>query len=348
MKTSFVFSPKELPDCEDLQRFQSFINSVRINEETAIDEEYLPLAISYLKELMASVESAVRIEHPVASKCYNFNDATYTIQQEKELIGRLNDLAARILGKKMSEEDKKHFNMDGFYPYYTQQPLRILFVGREACWMSNMNYIETLLSDLKEGKVGSWSLNQYPFHKRQFYMAYGILSAVHRNYLFSKWDEVPWADEMAKNIFAKESGNLNNSELESMSWAFMNMSKISNDTGDWRTDDRRYRPYVDSHHDEIKEEIRLLQPDLIIGANVYDLVTILGYNEEECDRDNSNCYFYSSAKDGVPPFLNCYHFSAIKNDRKCFYEAVASVLSKNDRLKEIVENHKKWEMKVNS
>lgn len=339
MQTSFVFSPKEFED-KNWKRFQSLITSLGISDNT-IESEYLPVAISYLKELIASMEGAVRTEHSVGQG-YKFSNNIFQVQDEKNLANSLNDLLGEFT-EGLSQEERKHFNMDGFYPYYTQQPLRILFVGREACWMSNKNYIETLLPDLRDGKVGSWSLNQYPFHKRQFYMAYGILVAARSpSYSFPEWKDVPWADTLANGIFAKESGSLDNSKLTSMSWAFMNLSKISNDTDDWRTDESRYRPYVDSHYEAIKEEVKQLKPDLIIGANVYDLVSILGYDEKNCDRENADCYFYPSPKEGVPPFLNCYHFSAIKSDRKCFYDAVASVLSKDDRLKNIVTNHKEW------
>lgn len=162
---------------------------------------------------------------------------------------------------------------------------------------------------------------------------------------FPKWNDVPWASDLARILFARESINKDLIEdveikpvscIQGMSWAFMNLSKISNDTGDWTTDNKRYGSFVQPRHDLVREEIEILRPDVIVGANVHDLVPILGYEDAESDRDtDANCYYYPS-KNGFPPFLNCYHFSAIKNDQTCFYDAVMTVADKY--WSEIVRN----------
>ena len=74
------------------------------------------------------------------------------------------------------------------------------------------------------------------------------------------------------------------------------------------------------------KQISTLNPQIIIGANVPDLVSILGYGEPDTRVDA--CYYYK-ATDNFPPFLNCFHFAAIKKDRECFYDAVKSVINNN-------------------
>lgn len=350
MKDSITFCPKGL--CEsDWNGVKQFISEISFAKKSEISKERLPLVVSSMRELLSLLEEKVDLTLENAGCEFKFKVEDFVLQCEQNLACDLNGVAT-IIYNCLGGEDKKLFNMDGFYPYYTQQPLRILFVGRESCWMGGRNYIQTLLGDLKNGKVGEWSIDQYPFHKRQFYMAYGILAAAQANGSFPDWEEVPWASDLGRILFAREKRDAESyckavikpvNDL-TMSWAFMNLSKLSNDTGDWRTDDRRYRPFVEKYGECITREIQLLKPDLIIGANVYDLVGILGYDESICDKTNSSCYYYE--KEGLPPFLNCYHFSAIKNDRTCFYEAVREVLCKTvngeTRLATLSRNHKPW------
>mgnify|MGYP003292383880 CR=1 FL=1 len=75
----------------------------------------------------------------------------------------------------------------------------------------------------------------------------------------------------------------------------------------------------------MKDQIGILNPDIIIGGNVPELADILDY-KESANIDNANCYAYY--EEGLPLFLNCYHFAAIKSDEKCFYEPVGKVLER--------------------
>ena len=260
----------------------------------------------------------------------------YATEYERS-CARMLDALARKIYCTLTPEQQALFNMDGFYPYYFSQPLKILFVGREACWMSKKNYMVTLHEELKEGRVGYYSVNQYPFHKRQFYIAYVLLARAAGLGSFPEWDDVPWASDLARILFARKEVNKDSIEdvkikpvscLQGMSWAFMNLSKISNDTGDWTTDNKRYGSFVQPRYDFVREEIAILRPDVIVGANVYDLVPILGYEDAESDcKTDKNCFYYPP-KNGFPPFLNCYHFSAIMNDKTCFYDAVKKVADK--------------------
>lgn len=244
-------------------------------------------------------------------------------EEDWEIACKLNDLANEIFTGLKTDEDKAHFYMDGIYPGYAKMATKILFVAREAYWMENCNYMRVVGESIRNNKIGGWTLNQYPFHRRQFYLAYGILNG------FKDWNtEVPYADEICRAFkFGQPDGNL--------SWAFMNLCKISNKMRDWHTDYEAFHRFIAENSKAIKKEVEILKPDLIIGSGVGELAEILGYSSNDVDRSNCNCFYYKGVKkDGdnsinLPPMLYCYHFSAVKNDRKCYYEAVRDVLKKH-------------------
>ena len=245
-------------------------------------------------------------------------------KEEESMIGELNKLANEWRELLIGQGNADLFNMDGFYPFYTSQKCRILFVGREACCMSGKNYIKTVCPCIRGDSFSGWTVNQYPFHRRQFYIAYGIMKWC-QGMGFPSWEEVPRASDMAKRIFAKkEEANEGVGGLNSISWAFINLSKISNDTADYKTDSNRYFPFVSNEENrgKIREQIEILKPQIIIGANVPELIEILSYGK--ADQSVPECYYYEG-NEKLPPFLNCYHFAAIKNDRQCFYESVKKV-----------------------
>ena len=136
---------------------------------------------------------------------------------------------------------------------------------------------------------------------------------------------------MAHKIFAKLHGVAING-LDSISWAFINLSKFSNETDNWQTDySGRYLPFVNDDYNRccLKEQISILQPHLIIGSNVGELKDVLGY--EDCDTTEKECFYYPPTPDGCfPPFLDCYHFAAIKGDENGFYIPVCKVIKKHE------------------
>lgn len=231
-------------------------------------------------------------------------------KEDWEIAKGLNDIAEGMYND-VSEDDKARFCMDGIYPGYSKARFKILFVAREAYCMDGENYMRVVGESLKNGRFGEWTINQYPFHRRQFYIAWGIANN------FPDWKDVPWATEISEKIkFGTPSCNLG--------WAFMNLCKISNKTGSWETDYETYRKFVKDQGENLKKEIEIIKPHLIIGSGVYDLVELLGY--KNVDKENNNCFYWSDGINGVPPMLDCYHFSAIKSDQKCYYEAVRDVL----------------------
>ena len=307
----------------------------RLGAVEGLDVPDLREGIVQLQNLLAELEASVDVFNSKAAElsCDQKRESPIIFERDCEApLKQLKDLEGRwreyLRDKKWPAHE--YFNMDGFYPYYTHQKKKILFVGREACYLAGKNYIEEVYRDLVNNNFHGWTVNQYPFHRRQFYMAYGILKALAEGGRFPEWEDVPWASDMAagtgegkeKRVFAVENG---------ISWAFMNLSKISNQTGDYRTDSARYLPFVTDKGNRkfIREEIQILAPDVIIGANVYELVGILGYAAKG-EEDEPCCYYYPPVKEkGLPPFLNCYHFAAIKSDKRCFYDPVMRIVKKH-------------------
>lgn len=301
--------------------------------------------VGFLRDLLGVLESSVDMTNTPHEKGEGVRelgrlyDEGTICDEESEMAKSLKELENKWRGHIDKSQSlsvhAKLFNMDGFYPFYTQQKVRILFVGREACRMQKKNYISTVCPCIRNDNFNGWTVNQYPFHRRQFYLAYGILQFFGSNQReFPKWEDVPWASDMARNIFAKSHGEAING-LDSISWAFINLSKFSNETDNWQTDySSRYLPFVndDVNRSNLKEQIRILNPHLIIGANVGELRDMLGYNV--CDQTQKACFYYPPTSDGCyPPFLDCYHFAAIKSDQKGFYNPVREVIM--NHVKEI-------------
>lgn len=142
----------------------------------------------------------------------------------KDEINRLNSKWLEFLkvrlGDKCPGNIDELFVSDGFYPYYTSQKKKILFIGREALEIGGCNYMEFLYEAYQEKRIGSKTLNQHKFHSTMLYLTYAIEHAVY------KWEEIPYADEFISE-FAQPGGISN---------AFMNLSKFSNGSGSWASD----------------------------------------------------------------------------------------------------------------
>ena len=303
--------------------------------------------VGFLRDLLGVLESSVDMTTAPHEKGEGVRelgglyDEGTMCDEESEMANSLKELEdkwrSHIAESQSLRVHAELFNMDGFYPFYTQQKVRILFVGREACWMQGKNYISTVCPCIRNDNFNGWTVNQYPFHRRQFYLVYGILRYFSSNQgerRYPEWENVPWASDMARKIFAKSRGEAING-LESISWAFINLSKFSNETDNWQTDySGRYLPFVndDANRGYLKEQIRILNPHLIIGANVGELRDMLGYESDKCDKTEKACFYYPPTTDAdgrFPPFLDCYHFAAIKSDEKGFYIPVREVIEKH-------------------
>ena len=117
-----------------------------------------------------------------------------------------------------SDAERRHADemvFDGFYPYYFSQPERLLFVGRESRQIAGFNYIDLLSGAYRERKqISSRSLDADRFHSRILRIAYGILHGM------PAWQDIPPASTIGDTVGSPAG----------LSFAFMNISKLSNET----------------------------------------------------------------------------------------------------------------------
>ena len=247
-------------------------------------------------------------------------------QEERTLINKLNELFEKwntfYWEYRQGKEDLKDYKMivpDGFYPNYLSQKIKILFLGRESYSIEGCNYIDLFTECYLTGIVGKGtsasSINTAKFHKMLIKVAWGILNN-------KSWNDIPQANRLCdEKIFDK------------LSFAFMNLSKLSNNLftqettqTNWQLVDHSIRMSINSKMNLIAEEIDLLKPDLIIAMNIPPamLEKVFGTNLEG-DRKNDFVYKLKSKEDDIKKdilLLNPYHFSSTKCEKTCIYNPI--------------------------
>lgn len=155
---------------------------------------------------------------------------------------------------------------DGFYPHYFSQKKKILFIGREARGIAGCNYIDVLYTCYRESEtnwIGKQHLNVNKVHSRMIYIAYGIMNGM------PTWQEIPCASEIGKTFGA----------ATGLSFAFMNISKLSNEGEHFASDeDAINKAYALSTEGRnfIQEQVAILEPDIVITMNLKEKIASLG------------------------------------------------------------------------
>jgi len=221
-------------------------------------------------------------------------------------------------GKAYPPQD--YFAADGFFPGYFEQKTKVLFIGRETRWISGKDFRDTSYNFFKNENV-----NGSAFWCKVLYMLYGIQ---HEGKI--PYAEVPYANEIAKKMV--ETGNFG--------FAVMQISKYSNDSdeGGTRNIELMNRFLEDSELNKrnfFQEELELLEPDIIITANLWDC----GIREEFIEQcfpgkwtdelspipKIANHWKYDLAGKQVD-VINTYHFSSRKATEEFFYEPLMNIL----------------------
>ena len=222
------------------------------------------------------------------------------------------------------DEDHGDIIKDGFYPNYLSKrkdKIKILIIGRECYSMVEYpDYIESFIKRYQAGEhPNGVSLNQQRFHRLLIKIPYGILNK-------SKWDKIGKATDICKNKFFSE-----------CSFAFMNLSKLSNEGDDlytdWQLVDTSLKMSLRQGRNFIFEEIELLDPDLIIGMHWathrfddncdIDRPTLRAIFGNKIHIEKKDYYRYSLdlGKKKVL-FLDTYHFSYFGIEEKVFYKQI--------------------------
>lgn len=207
--------------------------------------------------------------------------------------------ASPVSGLEKEKADSMIF--DGFYPYYFSQKKRILFIGREALEMAESNsgnYLEELFPCYRTIKtVGGQYLNKSKFHARMIHIAYGI---VHES---AEWDKIPYASEIG-DTFGMTGG---------LSFAFMNISKLSNESGSWIADwnliNTAYELSTKGNRNFIQEEIAILEPHIIITMCLEEKIASFGQLTPIHASEQANS-FWLDCKGHRALLIDTWHFSA--------------------------------------
>lgn len=210
--------------------------------------------------------------------------------------------------------------LDGFYPYYSKQNCKVLFVGRESLGLTGDNYIDLLHHMYTSEKaIGDKTLNQHRFHALMFYITYGL------NNDCCDWKDIPMATEIADS-FATEKG---------ISFAFMNLSKFSNDSNDWRADwpliDGFVEAFRDSPINYFAKQIDTLCPDIILTMNLESRLKALG-EISVIEYGNTASYFTLRTSNKEYLLIDLFHFSASKSQENCYYEPILQGIKKYNEL----------------
>ena len=244
-------------------------------------------------------------------------DAVYPLD-ERGLKKELDALQEHWAASLSAQEDRDNFCTDGFYPFYTHQKTKVLFVGQESYGLNSCDYIKAFYDVLRRGKFATnESINKSMFHRRIFYMAYGILKD------FPKWSDVPYPDKYSKDIFTEHG----------ISFAFMNISKFSPDSNYRRTDWGDVMRSVREGAANIRKEVELLAPDIVITMSFLrnqEIRSALFDTCEAVDCTNPNVHVYRATNGGKQILvLDTWHFSALKSELQCYYQPIEQALRKH-------------------
>lgn len=209
-----------------------------------------------------------------------------------------------------------YFSLDGFFPGYFSQKTKVLFIGREPRYVSGMDRIKYDLDAFSS----SYNPNGSPHWRRLFYIYYGIQAGGK-----IPFSEIPYPQEMV--------------EKKNYGFSIMNISKYSNDSDNGATADYNLinRFLDDSKLEErnfIREEIELLDPDVIVSLNLWNgkideqklglVFPGSGFSNEK-KNENASCWDFNLNGKTVK-FVDAWHFSRPGSDQDLFYDPVMDVL----------------------
>ncbi len=208
---------------------------------------------------------------------------------------------------------------DGFYPHYFSKKKRMLFIGREARGISGDHYIDVLLPAYRVGKyIGKQHLNTNKFHSRMLYIAFGILNGM------PDWKDIPYATKIG-DTFGTAAG---------LSFAFMNVSKLSNDGVGWQSD----WDVINAAHglstqgrSFISEEIAILEPDIVITMGLKEKLVSLGMLTPIHVLDLARSFWLDSGGHRCLLIDTTFHFSAFKkSDILDFYAPICDLIRRSE------------------
>lgn len=222
----------------------------------------------------------------------------------------------------------EYFNADGFFPGYFKAITKILFIGRESRYSSpyysNGDRITTELDRFNKGI----NPNTSSYWRRLLYITYGI------QHNAPSFDTIPEAKTILSEMI----------KTQNYGFAIMNISKYSNDseygaTADFSLINRFLSDSDIENKNFIREEISLLEPDIIITANLWD--GNINFSQLEKVFPEENCKILK-VKKGIASMwdynldnkkhiklIDTWHFSRRGSDQLLFYDPIMDFLFNN-------------------
>jgi len=223
---------------------------------------------------------------------------------------------------------------DGFYPHYFSQRKRILMIGQEPRnlagsipgdpnnYIDPLHYIDTLYQAIKIDKVvNQTKLNARKFESLLLKLSYSIQHSA------SDYKSLKKAEELA-NTFA------DNSTPMSYSCAFMNLSKVSNNSANSNTDWKTVNQFLEasrSHKNNfLMEQIQILNPHLIICMNPTsgkdNRIDYLGNVSNRRPLDKGNALWDYQLRDHSIPLIDTWHFTSRKSPEIDIHNPIMSAI----------------------
>jgi hypothetical protein len=220
---------------------------------------------------------------------------------------------------------KKWFSEDGFFPYYFNQKPKILFIARED--RNNWNTVNEWM-DIFHGKHKRIIVTRVPLFRPLLRILYGI------NNDFPKYNDIPKIREIAQRI----------GKSDGFSFAIMELSKYGNKNYNSASCNTKLitRFLEDSKlckRNYYKEELELLDPDIIIVMELHELSDkITEYLDKYIIKNftssriktfsNGNIALHSfKVNKKKIPVIDMYHFSSRgKKIEEYYYNPIVTLL----------------------
>ena len=215
------------------------------------------------------------------------------------------------------------FAKDGFFPGYfsPENKKKVLFIGRETRNIGGYDFRDTSKDCFEKDFY-----NGNNWWRHILYIVYGI----HHGGKIA-FSDIPQANEIVEEMLEKNE----------FSFAVVNVSKFSNDSDtDWQTNtslvDRFLKDSELEKTNFFQRELDILEPDVIITANLWDgkikddylelCLPSENFSELKKLRENVAQYGKYNMNGKKIDYIDLYHFSAVKNDEEYFYNPVMKIL----------------------
>ena len=230
------------------------------------------------------------------------------------------------------EDDADGMVFDGFYPhYFASSKRRVLFIGRETVDMRSSNYIEALhrVYHSEPKRIRKRNLDSHKFTYRLLCIAYGIVNGM------PEWKDIPEASEIGDTV----------GEATGLSFAYMNISKMSNQSGkstpaNWPLINAAFALSIQGPHGRnfIREEIAILDPHIIVTMNLPDaMVDSLAEGGCEFRHESKRAKSFCLNINGQDrQLIDIWHFSAPRaaghrlDDNEDFYTPICDTIRRNE------------------